>query len=409
MSPLQLQLVALASTPVGSIPKNDETLAIPSIALKSWSIGIAIPIPDTMKWTLSHTFGHLLLIEHVTNDLDSHGHKYQYTIGEDDLLNWLLEFGYVEIAQPEIEREADRMWKLHAMIALRDDREEEVMDLKVELRETDAKYKKAETARFEGHRNLRKESQKAEQAVLAQKYAQDEVKLLKAQLEIYQDGHNNEVQELQRQLYLNTVGKANQLKSMEHDHCNHSTQRIGSMQIVQRYIAILVNTVRNLKNDVLLMRGKLRARMYQLEDTNSVDRINSDEILEHRRRQIEELKINNAALIADLDNLEGCAAAEKQEADTRVEALSASLEYSQESRKLLQSRVDRLTMVNETFIEKQLLGLVQNDLVQIISDEYEAKKDDNRLLAIAADSWDKKLQATLTENSIQCSRILRKS
>ena len=181
------------------------------------------------------------------------------------------------------------------------------------------------------------------------------------------------------------------------------------MQIVQRYIAILVNTVRNLKNDVLLMRGKLRARMYQLEDTNSVDRINSDEILEHRRRQIEELKINNAALIADLDNLEGCAAAEKQEADTRVEALSASLEYSQESRKLLQSRVDRLTMVNETFIEKQLLGLVQNDLVQIISDEYEAKKDDNRLLAIAADSWDKKLQATLTENSIQCSRILRKS
>ena len=69
-----------------------------------------------MKWTLSHTFGHLLLIEHVTNDLDSHGHKYQYTIGEDDLLNWLLEFGYVEIAQPEIEREADRMWKLHAVI-----------------------------------------------------------------------------------------------------------------------------------------------------------------------------------------------------------------------------------------------------------------------------------------------------
>lgn len=370
---------------------------------------------------------------------------------KDDILIWLVEFRDVECVEPETQSETDRLWKLHAgnlkrthaneLATLKEEHEAAKENLKEDLEDLAGKYKKAEAARLEGRRKLRAEMKRAEKAEKAQEQAQAQIDSLKAELESSRSGHSGQVQRLQCRLdklkderkdliyqvlsletleyrhanfvqalqddalYPGTTGDSSMLKLMDIGGCNRCTQMAASMQMTQRYNAALVNTIGTLKNELLFTKGRLQSVMSELEDTNSVDKIDKDQILKARRQQIEELKVEKSALVAELEEWKTKSTAETGESANKIETLTASLENAEQTVELLRQRVSRLQRANMAIFDMRRPNLEKDHVFQAMNEIYEAKSADNDILATVVNVLDEKLMTTLTENLMLKDRV----
>ena len=369
----------------------------------------------------------------------------------DELVNWLVEFEHVEHVEPYVDTESDRLWKLHAgnlkrehaneIMTLKEAHEFAIEELKVELRDLDIKLKNSEVNRLGGRRKLRTEIKRAEKAENALKEAQAQLKSLKAQIDSYDNNHEVQIRRFQSRidnlksereelkyqllsqetlerrhmnfvhalqddgLHPSTTGEVSKHNSTEFDRCHSCAQRAASMQMTQRYNATLLNTIGTLKNEMLLAKGRLGSIMSELEDTNSVDKVEKGQIIEVRRHQIEELKAEKASLMIELEDLGTRTAAEKAKSTKDIEGLTASLKLAEQDSELLQKRVCVLQKADEAFGIFKQRNLIEDNLLKAMDEIYDAKIADNELLAKAVNVFEEKLKNALSDNLVLKYRV----